>query len=121
MTGITRKQHGIADYAYAPLVWLAPKLAGFTMVPQATLACKAASVGALTYTLLTKAEWGAAKLIPYKAHLAVDLAVGALSLAGPWLLKVQHNKRARNTLLLMGAVSLVVGTLSLIGTRKEQQ
>lgn len=116
--GITRKQHGIADYTYSPLVWLAPRIAGFNLLPRATLACRAASVGALTYTLLTNAEWGAAKLIPYKAHLAIDLAIGAASLAAPWLLKVQQNKKARNTLLLMGAVSVVVGVLSVLGTKR---
>lgn len=117
--GIKRSQHGIADYAYAPLVWMAPRIAGFSRLPQANLACKAASVGALTYSLLTNAEWGAAKLIPYKAHLAIDFAIGAASLAAPWMLGVQQNKRARNTLLLMGAVSLVVGILSVLGTRRE--
>lgn len=118
--GIKRAQHGIADYLYAPLVWMAPKIAGFQLQPQAVLACKAASVGALTYSLLTNAEWGAAKIIPYKAHLAIDLAVGVASLAAPWMLGVAHNKRARNTLLLMGAVSLVVGTLSVLGTRRDR-
>lgn len=118
--GIKRSQHGIADYVYAPLVWMAPKIAGFYLLPQATLACRAASVGALTYSLLTNAEWGAAKLIPYKAHLAIDLAVGVASLAAPWMLGVQKNSRARNTLLLMGAVSLVVGVLSVLGTRRER-
>lgn len=121
MIGIKRKQHGIADYAYAPLVWLAPRLAGFSGQREATLACKAAAAGALTYALLTDAEWGAAKVLPYKAHLGIDLAVGLASLAAPWLLKVQNNKRARNTLLLMGAVSLVVGALSVMGTRRDAQ
>lgn len=116
--GIKRSQHGIADYAYAPLVWLAPKIAGFELQPQAVLACKAAAVGALTYTLLTDAEWGAAKLLPYKAHLGVDLGIGVLSAAAPWLLGFATNKRARNTLLLMGVVSLTVGILSVMGSRK---
>lgn len=119
MIGITRKQHGIADYAYAPLVFLAPRLAGFSEQSRAALACKAAGVGALTYALLTDAEWGAAKILPYKAHLGIDLALGAASFAAPWLLKVQQNKRARNTLLIMGAVSLIVGVLSVLGTRRE--
>lgn len=119
MIGITRKQHGIADYAYAPLVWMAPKMAGFSMQPQASLACKAAAAGALTYALITKAEWGAVKLLPYKAHLAIDLAVGIASVAAPWMLRFEHNRRARNTLLLMGAVTLTVGVLSVLGIRKK--
>lgn len=119
MIGIKRKQHGIADYAYAPLVWFAPRLAGFSTQPQANLACKTAAVGALTYALLTDAEWGAAKVLPYKAHLGIDFALGLASFAAPWLLKVQHNRRARNTLLLMGAVTLTVGVLSLLGTRRD--
>lgn len=119
MTGITRKQHGIADYAYAPLVWMAPKLAGFSTQPEAALACKAAAAGALTYALVTKAEWGVVKLLTYKAHLAIDFAVGAASVAAPWMLGFAHNKRARNTLLVMGAVTFVVGVLSVLGARKD--
>lgn len=119
MTGITRKQHGIADYAYAPLVWMAPKLVGFNMQPEANLACKTAAAGALTYALITKAEWGAVKLLPYKAHLAIDLAVGAASVAAPWVLGFEHNKKARNTLLIMGAVTLAVGILSVLGARRD--
>lgn len=116
--GIKRWQHGIADYAYAPLVWMAPKIAGFELQPQAVLACKAAAAGALTYTLFTDAEWGVVKLIPYKAHLVVDLSVGVLSVAAPWLLGFAKNKAARNTLLVMGAVTLTVGILSVLGSRK---
>lgn len=116
--GIKRSQHGIADFAYAPLVWMAPRIAGFKYLPQANAACKGAAAGALTYALLTDAEWGIAKWIPYKAHLAIDFAVGAASFAAPWILGVQRHKGARNTFLLMGAVSLVVGVLSVLGSRK---
>ena len=116
---IKRRQHGIADFSYAPLVWMAPRIAGFQHLPQAKMACKAAAAGALTYALLTDAEWGVAKWLPYKGHLAIDLAVGAASFAAPWVLGVQHHKGARNTFLLMGAVSLVVGVLSVLGTRKS--
>lgn len=116
--GIKRSQHGLADFAYAPLVWMAPRIAGFQQLTHANVACKAAAAGALTYALLTDAEWGAAKLLPYKAHLAIDFAVGAASFAAPWVLGVQHHKGARNTFLLMGAVSLIVGLLSVLGSRK---
>lgn len=117
--GIKRSQHGIADFAYAPVVWMAPRIAGFQYLPQANAACKAAAAGALTYALLTDAEWGVAKWIPYKAHLAIDFAVGAASFAAPWILGVQRHKSARNTFLIMGAVSLAVGILSVLGNRKE--
>lgn len=118
-TGIKRSQHGIADFAYAPLVWMAPRIAGFQYLYEANIACKAAAAGALTYALLTDAEWGVAKLIPYKAHLAIDFAIGAASFAAPWVLGVQRHKGARNTFLLMGAVSLVVGILSVLGSRNS--
>jgi hypothetical protein len=118
MIGITRKQHGLADFAYAPLVWMAPKLARFSTQPEANLACKAAAAGALTYALVTKAEWGVVKLLPYKAHLAIDFAVGAASVAAPWLLGFAGNKRARNTFLLMSAVTFTVGVLSVLGSKK---
>lgn len=62
--------------------------------------------------LVTKAEWGAVQVMPYKAHLAIDFATSVFSLAAPWVFGFSRNTKARNTFLAMGLTGLVVGLLS---------
>lgn len=119
ITGIKKEQHVFADYSYVPLVFAAPKLVGFSNNNTAATVCRAMSLAALGYSLLTNAKWGAYKLIPYKTHAMLDFASGVASLAIPWVFKFSKNKKARNTLLLMGLTGLVVGTLSIIGAKKS--
>ncbi|ADB40186.1 SPW repeat domain-containing protein [Spirosoma linguale] len=109
---ISRKQHGIADYGYVPLVAAAPSLLGFDDEPTATRLARIISGGVLATSLLTRYELGLWKVIPFKAHLVADAAVSAFSLAAPWLLGFSKNKRARNTFLAIGAFGTVVGLLS---------
>jgi hypothetical protein len=109
---ITRKQHGFTDYSYIPLVAAAPSLVGFTGQKTATQLTRVLSGSILASSLLTRAEWGLLKVLPYKAHLAADTAVGLLSLSAPWLFGFANNTRARNTFLAMGAFGLMAGLLS---------
>ena len=110
---ISRRQHAATDYSYIPLVSLAPGLAGFEDdEPTAARLCRVASGAIAVSSLLTRAEWGTVKVMPYRAHLAVDAALGAFALAAPWLFGFAGNPRARNTFLAMGAAGLSAGLLS---------
>ncbi|RNI22008.1 hypothetical protein [Rufibacter latericius] len=109
---ITRPMHGIAEVAYIPAVAAAPESVGFTEEETATTLCRAIAGGTLVSALVTKAEWGAVQVMPYKAHLAIDFATSIFSLAAPWMFGFSQNTKARNTFVTMGLVGLVVGTLS---------
>ncbi|MCF6371021.1 SPW repeat domain-containing protein [Rhizobium halophilum] len=82
---IDTKTHGIIDYVTGALLIIAPYLLGFAnggvqqWLPQV--------VGAMivVMSLLTNYELSAAKVIPLKAHLAVDALGGVLLAASPWL------------------------------------
>lgn len=113
---ISRQAHGLADLAYVPMVAAAPKLFGFEEEKAAATACYALSGMALVSGLLTRAEWGAVKVLPFKAHLALDFVNSVAALAAPWLLGFAHNERARNAFLGIGAVGLTAGLL----TRPEE-
>jgi hypothetical protein len=113
---ISRQAHGIIDYAYGAVVAALPELAGFKDEENATVLCRTLAGGALTYSLLTKAEWGAAKIIPFKTHLLIDSTTSIFALAAPWLLGFSHHKRARNSVLIAGLVGLAA---SLLTERKE--
>jgi len=109
---ISRKQHGFTDYGYIPLALALPKLAGFEDEKKAVTLTQVLAGNILTSSLLTRAEWGLVKKIPFKAHLALDVAVGAFAASAPWLFGFAKNKAARNSFLLLGAFGLMAGTLS---------
>lgn len=109
---ITRQMHGVADYAYAPLMFAAPKIAGFEDEDKAVRITRIIGGGVLASTVLTRAEWGLCKLVPFKAHLALDVAVSLFAFAAPWLFGFAANPRARNTFIAMGAVGALVTSLT---------
>ncbi len=116
ITGIPKNYHVIADIAYIPMVWMAPKLFHFEEEKTITAICKISSASDYAYSLFTDAPWGAHKIIPYKVHSLIDVAQGAIALTSAIALPIR-NKRARNTLLAMGITGLVIGTLSWIGSK----
>ncbi len=109
---ITRVQHGFTDYSYIPLVASAPHLVGFTHNRPATTLCYVLSSSILASSLVTRAEWGAYKVMPYQAHLVLDVVGGLTALTAPWLFGFAEDRRARNTFLAAGIFGLLAGLLS---------
>lgn len=109
---ITRQMHGVADYSYIPAIAAAPEAIGFTEEKSATTLCRVLSGGILLTTLMTRAEWGVVKVIPFKAHLALDFAVGLFTMSAPWIFDFAQNTKARNAFLAMGATSVMAASLS---------
>lgn len=116
ITGIPKDYHIIADIGYIPTVWMAPTLFDFEEEKTVATICKLSSAADVAYSLLTDAPWGAVKLISYQTHSIIDVAQGAAALTAALALPIK-NKRARNTLLVMGLTGLVVGALSWIGSK----
>ena len=109
---ITRQMHGFADYSYIPAVTAAPELVGFKEEKTAVTLCRILGGSLLLSALLTRAEWGAVKVIPFKAHLALDVAAGLFTAGAPWLFKFSQNAKARNTFIAFGLTSVVAGSLT---------
>lgn len=109
---ISRQMHGAADYVYGPMILAAPMVAGFKDEEKAALITQIIGGGVIASTIMTKAEWGLVKVIPFKAHLALDVAVSLFTLAAPWLFGFANNAKARNTFLAMGTIGTVVTALT---------
>lgn len=109
---ITRFQHGFADYAYVPTAAAAPELFGFAEEKTASLLARIIGGGVLLSTLMTRAEWGVVKAMPFKAHLAIDVVAGALTMTAPWLFGFADNKNARTAFLALGGISVVAGLIT---------
>jgi len=83
--------HGLTDYTVGTtLITVFPKLAGVEGTPAATQIRTAGAVHA-GYSTITDYPLGAVKLLPYKAHLALD-ALGAVALAATPFITGQWKK-----------------------------
>lgn len=83
---IPTRLHGVLDYMTGGMLMAAPELFGLKDVPAAALTPRLAGAGAAAYSLATDYELGAVRVLPMKAHLAMDAASGVALAASPWLL-----------------------------------
>lgn len=75
--------HGVIDYVYSSILIVVGLYFGIGTTAGAVPAIIGA--GSILYSLMTAYELGLVKLIPFKGHLALDIA-GALVLGGsPWI------------------------------------
>ncbi len=102
--------HGFIDYAIVALLVLAPTLFGFGGVA-ATL-CYVAAVAQGGMSLLTAYPLGVKGVIPFPIHGFIELAVGVLFVAAPWLFGFADDVAARNFFLVSGASVGVVFLLT---------
>ncbi len=83
---VTKTIHAYLDYPVAFALMALPFLLGLgTSHPLALTISPVIGVAALILTVLTDHHLGLIKVLPYKFHLAVDLAVGLLFLALPFV------------------------------------
>ena len=79
---ISTKTHAFLDYLTITKFLLLPRVMGFSKT--VTNGMTAVALVKLGYTLLTRHEGGLAKVLPMKAHLAMDVAGGAMMCALPF-------------------------------------
>ena len=109
---IPRQLHAVLDYSYAALFSAAPELVGFSNEETAARLSRVVSGGVLLTSLLTRYELGLIRVLPFKAHLAADVAVGVLTAGAPFLFGFSRHKRARNFFVALGAFSVAAGLLT---------
>ncbi len=81
LTLFSTRTHGVLDYASVVLLLALPRVAGWSR--PVTHLLTGSALATLVYSLLTRYELGAAKLLPVPAHLALDRTSGvALCAAG---------------------------------------
>lgn len=109
---ISRAVHALLDYSWSAAIAASPKVLGFEDEPKARMLCKSMASLTTMGSLLTRYELGAIKILPFKAHLAVDGLGAILGLASPWILGFSENKKARNAVLTFFIIEAVVVALS---------
>ncbi len=89
--GVSTRTHGVLDLVTSGTLLVAPGLLGLNDEPRASSVLRMAGGGALVYSMLTDYEFGLVKLLPMRAHLAMDAASGAFLASSPWLLGFAKN------------------------------
>ncbi len=78
--------HGIIDYIEGVALLLAPNIFGFAELGgPAVLVPRILGVMILVYSLITRYELGAVKLLPMPVHLVIDFLGGLFLAVSPWI------------------------------------
>jgi hypothetical protein len=82
---ISSKLHGVLDYLVGLLLIMAPWLLNFAQNGAETWTPVILGSITILYSLFTKYELGAVKIIPFRTHLTFDFVSGLILAASPWL------------------------------------
>ncbi|HUR60734.1 MAG TPA: hypothetical protein VM029_23640 [Opitutaceae bacterium] len=82
---ISRRTHGVLDYVVGAVLILSPRIFGFDPEAAESHVPVLLGVAAVVYSVFTRYELGVVRLLPFRAHLALDLLNGMLLTASPWL------------------------------------
>jgi hypothetical protein len=92
--------HGVIDYLAVALLFAAPTL--FNFYGYAASICYVVGACQFAMSLMTAYPMGAEKLIPFRMHGAVEVAVSILFVVAPWLFDFAGVTSARNFFLASG-------------------
>jgi hypothetical protein len=112
MKPIDSTLHGVTDYtAGTTLMTVFPRLAGISGTRAARQIRTAGAIHA-GYSTITDYPLGLVKLVPYKAHLAID-AIGALALAATPFVNGQFREGRKHWLPHVGLCLFELGALAM--------
>lgn len=104
MALFSTKTHGVLDYVTAGTLLVLPRALGWSATVRT--AVTGAALATLGASLLTRYELGLVKVIPMRAHLALDAISGATFCAAPFLFP-DENTSVTGTLVGLGIFELV--------------
>ncbi len=114
---IPTKAHGFLDYLTAGTMLALPRAMGWS--ENVTRLLTGAAVGTIGYSLLTRYELGLVKVLPMRAHLALDAMSGAALCAAPWMLP-EESDEVKQALLSLGLFELAAAFTSQTEPEAEQ-
>ncbi len=106
---ISTRTHGLLDYLTAGTLLTLPRMLGWS--ERATNLLTGAAVGTIGYSLLTRYELGLLKVLPMRAHLALDAMSGAALCASPLFLE-DEDPEVKQTLVALGIFELAASALT---------
>jgi hypothetical protein len=98
--------HGMIDYLTVILVAIGPRVAGFSG-KQATFCYLLAAVH-LVLTLVTRFPLGVVKVVGFVLHGVIELLVGILLIALPWIAGFSAGVHSRDFFVTLGVLILII-------------
>ncbi len=114
---ISPKVHGYLDYVVVLVFLAAPALLHLSMLP-AVISYSLAGIH-LLLTLLTDFPLGVLKIVPLKWHGIIELVVGPVLVALPFILGFGSEPAAQYFYVVNGAVIFIVWSLTDYGNTKK--
>ncbi len=109
------KTHGVLDYTSVVALLALPRTMGWSK--PVTNILTASALGTLVYSLLTRYELGARKVLPVKTHLGLDALSGLLLAIAPFVF-LREKQNVNTTLLGIGLFEI---SAALLTDREVQQ
>jgi hypothetical protein len=109
MEKIPSELHGVTDYLTAGMIMAVPRLLKWPT--KLTQFMTMVGLGTIAYSLMTKYELGLFKLLPFKAHMALDTMNGAMMAASPILMQ-EKDRNIAAILVGIGAMELGIVAMS---------
>lgn len=107
---ISRKFHAVLDYLSGIILIIAPWALKFNEVNVASAVAIVAGVFILIMSVMTDYEGGLIRSVPMAVHLNMDIILGLLLAASPWILGFSEEVYLPH--LLMGILAIASGLLT---------
>jgi hypothetical protein len=102
--------HGIIDYAYGAMLVALPFLLGWD--DRAKRLSVGAGIATIGMSMITNYELGLFRLLPMKAHLAMDAVETSMLMSAPRMLDGSGGQGAARALAVFGAAGATVGAMT---------
>ena len=105
--------HGLIDYTGAVFLLLLPNFYFTHLGLGPSIFARLVAVVLILLSLSTDYELGAVKVVPMKAHLALDFLLSVSLIVAPWLLGFQQEARSNWVpFVAMGIAGVIVASLT---------
>src|SRR5918998_2000463 len=113
------RMHAMIEPVAALLLIAAPWIFGFSDVDSATTLSVIIGVAVLLTGLSTRWRWSLVKLIPLRTHFMMDVAIGILLIAAPWIFGFGDEGGAARFFVIAGVLELGTALMTRWDEREE--
>jgi hypothetical protein len=113
------RMHAMMEPVAAILVIAAPWIFGFSDVDTATTLSVIIGVAILLTGMSTRWRWSLVKLIPLRTHFMMDVGIGILLVAAPWIFGFGDEGGAARFFVIAGVLELGTALMTRWDLREE--
>jgi hypothetical protein len=113
------RMHAMMEPIAAILVIAAPWIFGFSDVDTATTLSVIIGVAILLTGMSTRWRWSLVKLVPLRTHFMMDVGIGILLVAAPWIFGFGDEGGAARFFVIAGVLELGTALMTRWDLREE--